>query len=368
MNIPMVDLAPELAALRADIDAAIARVLDSARFIGGPELEQFEAELAPVAGAAYAVGVSSGTDALLVALMALGVGAGDEVVTTPLSFFATAGAVLRLGARPVFADVDEDSLNLDPDAALAACSDRTKVILPVHLYGRPARLPEPARAGRPDLADLADLAVVEDAAQSLGASPVTGACQCVSFFPTKNLGALGDAGAVLTNDPALADRIRLLRAHGGRPKYVHIAVGGNFRLDALQAAVLRVKLPHLETWSRARRDNARRYRELFAAAAVPPELRLPADHAAHIYHQFVIRAPRRDELRAALRDDGVATEIYYPVPFHRQPCLLELGYREGAFPVAEAAAREVLALPIYPSLGADAQAYVVDRIAAFYAR
>lgn len=359
MKVPLVDLGAEVRALRADIDAAIARVLDSARFIGGPELSAFEAELAPVGGARFAVGVSSGTDALLAALMALDLGPGDEVVTTPFSFFATVGAIVRLGARPVFADIEEATCNLDPAAALSALSPRTRAVLPVHLYGLPAHLTELLAAGVP---------IVEDAAQSLGAAPLAGLCQCISFFPTKNVGAIGDAGAVLTSDPALADRLQLLRAHGGRPKYVHQIVGGNFRLDALQAAVLRVKLPHLDAFCRARRANAARYRALFAAARVPPELALPPDAPAHIYHQFVLRAPRRDALRAFLLESGVETEVYYPVPLHLQRCFEALGYREGAFPVAERAAAEVLALPIHPFLTEPAQRYVVDRIAAFYAR
>ena len=364
MNVPLVDLGAELRPLRADIDAAIARVLDSARFIGGDEVSGFEAELAPVGGARFAVGVSSGTDALLAALMALDIGPGDEVVTTPFSFFATVGAIVRLGARPVFADIEEGTCNLDLDAALAAVSARTRAILPVHLYGMPARLPgaEPVRPSGDAIA------IIEDAAQSLGAAPVAGLCQCISFFPTKNLGAIGDAGAVLTNDQAFADRLQLLRTHGARPKYVHELVGGNFRLDALQAAVLRVKLPRLDGWRQARRTHAERYRALFASARVPPELLLPVDAPAHVYHQFVIRAPRRDALRAFLLEAGVQTEIYYPVPLHLQRCFAGLGYREGAFPVTERAAREVLALPIHPWLTDQAQGYVVERIAAFYAR
>jgi dTDP-4-amino-4,6-dideoxygalactose transaminase len=372
MNVPLVDLGAELRPLRKDIDAAIARVLDSARFIGGDEVSGFEAELAPVGGARFAVGVSSGTDALLAALMALDIGPGDEVVTTPFSFFATVGAIVRLGARPVFADIEEGTCNLDPDAALAAVSARTRAILPVHLYGMPARLPAGVPGAVPgavmDRPSGGEIAIVEDAAQSLGASPVAGLCQCISFFPTKNLGAMGDAGAVLTNDQAFADRLQLLRAHGARPKYVHEIVGGNFRLDALQAAVLRVKLPRLDGWRQARRTNAERYRALFAAARVPPELILPVDAPAHVYHQFVIRAPRRDALRGFLLEAGVQTEIYYPVPLHLQRCFAGLGYREGAFPVTERAAREVLALPIHPWLTEQAQGYVVERIAAFYAR
>lgn len=353
--IPLVDLRGEIASLRTEIDAAIARVLDSGGFILGPEVSSFESELAPVGGAAHAIGVSSGTDALLVALMALGVGAGDEVVTTPFSFFATAGAISRLGARPVFADIDDDSLNLDPGLAASACSGKTRAIITVHLYGRPAITPV-----------VDGIPVVEDAAQSLSARAVEGVCSCVSFFPTKNLGAIGDGGAVLTNDDGFADRIKLLRGHGGRPKYYHAVIGGNFRLDALQAAILRVKLPHLAAWTAARRDNAARYRALFAAASLPSGFRLPTDTPDHIYNQFVVRAPRRDALREALASAGVATEIYYPVAFHQQQCFADLGYRAGAFPVAEQAAADTLALPIYPALSESQQARVVEAIAAFY--
>jgi dTDP-4-amino-4,6-dideoxygalactose transaminase len=355
VNVPLIDLTAELAAVRRDVDAAIARVLDSGVFIGGPEVDAFERELAAAVGVRHAVGTSSGTDALHVIFLALGVTAGHEVVTSPLTFFATAGGAARLGARIVFADVDEGSLTLDPPAVLAACSDRTRAVVPVHLFGHPAELPS------------VPCAIVEDAAQSLGTGPVRGRAAAASFFPTKNLGALGDAGAVLTDDAVLADRIALLRTQGARPKYHHLVVGGNFRLDALHAAVLRAKLPHLAAWTAARRRHADRYRALFAAARVPAELRLPAPSAAHVYHQFVIRAPRRDALRTWLAAAGIGTEVYYPEPLHLQPCFADLGYRVGAFPIAERACREVLALPIYPSLAADGQAFVVDRIAAFYA-
>jgi dTDP-4-amino-4,6-dideoxygalactose transaminase len=357
LRVPLFDMAAELASVRGEVDAAIARVLDSGVFIGGPEVALFERELAAATGARYAVGTSSGTDALHASLLALGIAPGDEVVTTPLTFFATAGAAARCGARIVFADLDDASLTLDPQLAVAACSARTRAIVPVHLFGHPAALPAPA-AG--------ECAIVEDAAQSLGSGPVRGLVAALSFFPTKNLGAIGDAGAVLTDDQALADRIALLRTQGARPKYHHLAIGGNFRLDPLHAAVLRAKLPHLVAWTRARREHAARYRALFAVAQVPPELRLPAPHPAHVYHQFVIRAPRRDALRAALAADGIGTEIYYPEPLHLQPCFAELGYRAGALPIAERACREVLALPIQPALTADDQAFVVERIAAFY--
>jgi dTDP-4-amino-4,6-dideoxygalactose transaminase len=356
VHVPLFDLAAELAAVRGDVDAAIARVLDSGQVVGGPEVAGFEAELAAVLGARRAVGTSSGTDALLAILMALGVAPGDEVVTTPLTFFATAEAPARLGARIVFADIDAERLTLDPLAAATACTAKTKVVVPVHLFGRPATLPE------------GEIAVVEDAAQSISAAPVRGRAAALSFFPTKNLGALGDAGAVITDDDALADRVALLRHHGARAKHHHVAIGGNFRLDALQAAILRAKLGYLERWTQARRACAARYRALLAAARVPAELRIPADDPGHVYHQFAIRVPRRDALRTHLASHDIATEIYYPVPLHLQPAFADLGYRAGSFRHAEAASAELLALPIYPTLSDAAQAYVVDRIAGFYLR
>jgi dTDP-4-amino-4,6-dideoxygalactose transaminase len=354
VKVPLFDMAAELAAVRRDVDAAIARVLDSGVFVGGPEVGAFERELAEATGARHAIGTSSGSDALHAIFLALGLGSGDEVVTTPLTFFATAGAAARLGARIVFADVEDASLTLDPEAALSACSARTRAVVPVHLFGRPARLP------------IAPCPIVEDAAQSVGAARAPGNTAALSFFPTKNLGALGDAGAGLTDDPALADRIALVRTQGARPKYHHIAVGGNFRLDPLQAAVLRAKLPHLAGWNAARRRHAERYRQLFAANSLPPEVRLPAPHDGHVYHQFVIRVPRRDALRTRLAAAGIGTEVYYPEPLHLQPCFADLGYRAGAFPVAERACREVLALPIHPMLAPAAQDFVVEQIAAFY--
>lgn len=355
----MRDLAAEHAELRPALDAAWARVVDSGRFIGGLEVEAFERELAAAAGAARAVGVSSGTDALVVALMALGVGPGDEVVTTPFTFFATAGAIARLGARPVFADIDPGTANLDPAAAAAAVTPRTRAVLPVNLFGRLAPIPD------------VPVPVIEDAAQSIGAGPVRGAAATLSFFPSKNLGALGDAGAVLTDDPALADRIALLRNHGARPKYHHVAVGGNFRLDALQAALLRVKLPRLRAWTEARRAHAARYRAAFAEAvaaqpALAEHVTLPPDAEGHVYHHFVVRASRRDALRAHLAAAGIATEVYYPEPLHLQPCFADLGHTAGAFPAAERAAATALALPIHPHLPPSAPARILTTLAAFY--
>lgn len=355
LSVPLLDLGAQNHPLRTEIMDALGRVVDAGQFIGGPEVERCEQAVARVCGTKHVIGASSGTDALLVALMAANVGAGDTVVTTPFSFFATAGAVSRLGARPVFVDIDPATFNLDPNAAAAAVTSTTKAIIPVHLFGRPAALP------------ATPVAVIEDAAQSIGASKLGGIAGCLSFFPSKNLGAFGDAGAVYTDDDAFADRVRLLRTHGGRPKYYHQAIGGNFRLDTMQAAVLLVKLPHLAAWTEARRANAARYRALFAAAKVPAELVVPSDAPGHIYNQFTLRVPRRDALRAHLAAAGIGTEIYYPVPFHLQPCFADLGYTQGAFPESERAAAEVLSVPIYPELAPDQQAYVVEQIAAFYA-
>jgi dTDP-4-amino-4,6-dideoxygalactose transaminase len=354
-KVPLLDVNAQNRPLRDEVLAAIARVVDSGQFIMGPDVEAFERELAATVGSAHAIGLSSGTDALLVALMALHVGAGDEVVTTPFSFFATAGAIARVGAKPVLADIDPATFNLDPTAAAAAVTPRTKAVITVHLYGRAAPTPR------------VTVPVIEDAAQSIGSAQLTGLAGCLSFFPSKNLGAFGDAGALYTDDAAFADRVKLLRLHGGRPKYYHQAIGGNFRLDTLQAAVLRVKLAQLPGWTAARRANADRYRRLAAAQpGFPAEIRLPDDAPGHIYNQFVIRTPRRDTLREHLTKANIGTEIYYPVPFHLQPCFASLELREGAFPHAEQAARETLALPIYPELSEAQQAYVIEQIAAFF--
>ena len=350
--IPLFDLAAELQPLRTEIDAAIARVLDSGQVIGGPEVESFERELAAALPARRVIGVSSGTDALLAIYMALGVGAGDEIVTTPLTFFATASGAARLGARVVFADVDDDTLTLDPRAALSACTARTRAIVPVHLFGYPAALPD------------APVPIVEDAAHAPGAP--RGLASALSFFPTKHLGALGDAGAIATNDEELADRLAILRAQGARPKYHHLLLGGNFRLDALQAAILRTKLPHLARWSAARRAHADYYRAAFANERL--DVRVPAAHAAHANHHFVIRAPRRDALRAHLAACGIGTEIYYPAPLHLAPCFADLGYRAGSFPNAERACAHALALPLYPAMTERALQRVVEAVSAFYRR
>ncbi len=356
MKIPFVDLSAIHAPLRAEINTAIASVIDSGRFIGGPELAAFEAELGAYLEVEHTVGVSSGTDALLAALMALGIGVGDQVITTPFSFFATAAVISRVGATPVFVDIDPDTFNIDSSQVASAIGTRTRAVIPVHLYGRPADL---------NPGDF-DIDVVEDAAQSIGARSLTGRVGCLSFFPTKNLGAFGDGGALYTRDAELAESLRVIRAQGSKPKYHHAVMGGNFRLDPIQAVVLRIKLRHLDSWTQARRANADRYREMFEAAGLPDEFIVPSAAPDHIYNQFVVRAPRRDALAAALKEASVATVIYYPVPFHLQPVYAGLGFGPGSFPHAEKAASEVLALPVFPGLTVEQQLYVVETIAAFY--
>jgi dTDP-4-amino-4,6-dideoxygalactose transaminase len=368
MRVPLLDLKAQYATIREEVRAALDRVIESQHFILGPEVAALEGEIARYCEVEHALGVSSGTDALLLALMALDIAPGDEVVTTPFSFFATAGAIVRLGARPVFVDIAADTFNIDADAALAAVGPRTRAIMPVHLFGRCARLD-------PIMERVAGtgIAVVEDAAQAIGArdhagrmAGTIGDVGCFSFFPTKNLGGFGDGGLTTTRAAPLADRMRRLRVHGMEPKYHHHIVGGNFRLDALQAAVLRVKLRYLPAWTEARRRNAARYRVLFEQAGLEREIRLPDDEPGHIYNQFVIRVADRDDLRQHLTAAGIGTEVYYPVPLHLQECFAGLGYVRGDLPEAERAAREVIALPIYPELGEAAQAVTVEAIRAFY--
>ncbi len=367
-KVPLLDLQAQYAPLRDDILRAVTRVCDSQRFIMGPEVDALEAELSRLLGVSHAISVSSGTDALLLALMALGIKAGDEVVTTTFSFFATAGAIVRVGARPVLVDIDPVTFNIDPEQLAAAITPRTKAILPVHLFGLSADL-DPIM----EVARRAGVPVIEDAAQAIGATyksrPVggVGAFGCFSFFPSKNLGAFGDAGLLTTNDEALAARARLLRTHGMQPKYYHHLVGANFRMDALQAAVLRVKAPHLDDWTRGRRANAARYRTLFDSAGLGGAITLPEEPAdrLHIFNQFVIRTPRRDALKAHLDAHGIGNEIYYPVPFHLQPCFADLGFHRGDFPHAERAANESLAIPIYSELTAAQQETVVNVVGEF---
>ena len=365
MPVPLLDLQGQYAPLREEILAAIARVCDSQRFIGGAEVEAFEREIAAYLGVPHAIGLTSGTDALLIALMALGIGPGDEVITPTFSFFATAGAVSRVGATPIFVDIDPLTGNVDPDAVKAAIGPKTRAIIPVHLYGQSADM-EPIL----DAASRAGIPVIEDAAQAIGATyrgrqaGSLGAMGCFSFFPSKNLGAFGDAGLLTTADDRLAHEVRLLRNHGAEPKYFHQRIGGNFRLDAVQAAVLRVKLPHLDGWTGMRRRNADRYDRLFAASAAAARITLPArvKDCRHIFNQYVIRVPHRDSVKARLDAAHIGTEIYYPVPFHLQECFAPLGHRRGEFPAAEAAAAETLALPIYGELTEAQQREVVDAV------
>ena len=368
VTVPLLDLHAQYVPLRQALLDAVTRVCDSQRFIGGPEVEGLERELCDTLGYPHAIGMSSGTDAVLAALMALDIGPGDEVITPTYSFFATAGCVVRVGATPVLVDSEPGTFNIDTRAAIAAITPRTKAIIPVHLFGQSAEMaPLMAEANR------RRIAVIEDAAQAIGCTyhgtqvGTIGAIGCFSFFPSKNLGAFGDAGFVTATDAAIAKKLRLIRTHGMEPKYYHHLVGANFRIDAIQAAVLRIKLPKLAGWSEARRANAGRYRALFADAGLN-EVVLPveAPDRTHIYNQFVIRVPEREALRAHLDAARIGTEVYYPVPFHLQQCFKPLGYQPGAFPEAEAAATDSLALPIYPELTEAQQAAVVNAIRRFY--
>ncbi len=366
--VPLLDLAPQNAALASELRAAFERVLQSNTFILGPEVDAFEREVAAHIGVSHALGVSSGTDAILMALMALGIGPGDEVIMPPFTFFATAGCVARVGATPVFADIDPRSFNVDPRSIAQKITPRTKAIMPVHLYGQAADLEALA-----ELSKQTGIPIVEDAAQALGARTAShavgsvGAFGCFSFFPSKNLGALGDGGLLTTNDATLAKHARLLRAHGSEPKYYHALIGGNFRLDSLQAAFLRVKLPHVAQWTEARRANAALYDELFARAGLEPELLTPPPrlYEGHVYNQYMIRSSRRDALLAHLRTQGIGSEVYYPVPMHLQACFAYLGESIGAYPESERAAREVLALPIYAELGRERITRVAESVVAF---
>ena len=360
--VPLLDLEAQYRPLRDEILAAMARVCDSQRYIMGPDVEAFEREIAEHLGVAHAIAVSSGTDALLAVLMALGIGPGDDVITSTYSFFATAGSIVRVGATPVLVDIDPQTYNLNPSAVAAALTPRTKAIMPVHLYGLCAEMDQILAA-----ASVSGVAVIEDACQAIGATyrgqtaGSMGTAGCFSFFPSKNLGAFGDAGLVTTGDAVLAHEVRLLRNHGAEPKYIHTRIGGNFRMDTLQAAVLRVKLPHLARWTSMRRENAARYGRLFAAAGLTSRIVLPevAEGCDHIFNQYVVAVPGRDGVRAFLAARGIATEIYYPVPFHLQACFADLGYAPGDFPHAEAAASSTLALPIYGELHEDQQEAVV---------
>jgi dTDP-4-amino-4,6-dideoxygalactose transaminase len=366
--IPLLDLKAQYAPIREEIRAAIDRVADAQYFIGGPEVEGLEREVADYSQCRHGIGVTSGTDALLVALMAVGIKPGDEIITTSYSFFATAGSIYRLGAAPVFVDISLSDYNIRPDLIEAAITDRTKAIIPVHLYGQMADM-DPIM----EVARRHNLVVIEDAAQAIGSeykgrrAGSIGHFGCFSFFPSKNLGGFGDGGMITTNDADLAHKARLLRNHGAEPKYYHKLVGGNFRLDALQAAVLRVKLKYLDGWTEGRQRNAAQYRRLFAEAGLAgANVVLPTEEPRrrHIYNQFVIGTTRRDAVIAVLKERKVGHEIYYPVPLHLQECFAACGYGPGDLPASEQAARETLALPIYPELTEEMQGGVVDAVKA----
>ena len=378
MKVPLLDLKAQYKSIRQRALAVTEAIYDSQYFILGPHVAGLEEKIAAYCGCRHAVGVSSGTDALIVSLMAAGIGPGDRVITTPYTFFATAGAIVRVGAVPVFVDIDPQTYTLAPDhlsttlAGMASdVRDTVKAIIPVHLYGQCVEM-----APILETAASHGWVVIEDAAQAIGAeyhqrrAGSLGHYGCFSFFPSKNLGAFGDGGIVTTDDPQLYQRLTILRVHGAEPKYHHQVVGGNFRLDALQAAIVALKLDYLDDWTRARQANAARYRDLFESAGLTDRVTLPAARQdRHVYNQFVIRVTGgRDALRRFLEQQGIGTEVYYPVPLHRQACFEDLGYRSGDFPVAEAAADQTLALPIYAELTESQQAYVVEQINAFFKR
>ncbi len=365
MNVPMLDLKPQYQTIKDQVQAEISALCESQMFILGPKVEEFERRAADYCHAGFACGVSSGSDALIVALMAEGIGEGDEVITTPYTFFATAGAIARVGATPVFVDIEPVAYSLDATRLEQAITPRTRAIIPVHLYGQPADM-DPIL----DIARRHHLIVIEDAAQAIGADyrgqrvASLGDYGCLSFFPSKNLGGFGDAGMVLTNAPEKAERLKIFRNHGMSPKYHHHFVGGNFRIDALQAAVLNVKLDHLDAWTEARQRNARDYERLLAGC---PDVTLPACApwtTRHVRNQFVIRVPaaKRQALWDGLHANGIGCDVYYPVPLHLQKCFAHLGHRQGDFPVSEQAALETLAIPIYPELSDDQKTYVADTI------
>lgn len=365
MKVPLLDLRAQYAAIREEVLAAVTEVLDSQVCIGGPKVAELEQKIAAISDCKYAVGVSSGTDALLCSLMSLGVGSGDEVITTPFTFFATAGAIARTGATPVFVDIDSCTYNINPELIEPAVTKRTKAIIPVHLFGQMCDM-----HGVMQIANKYGLHVIEDAAQAItatykgGKAGSFGTCGCFSFFPSKNLGGAGDGGIVVTNNEALSQNVALHRNHGAKPKYYHGSLGGNFRLDPLQASILLVKLPRLNDWSLARRRNAARYVEAFAGTDVcTPQVR---PECISIYNQFMIWVERRDELVAHLSAHDIGSEIYYPLPLHLQECFKGLGYRNGDLPISETTSKHVLALPIYPELTDSQQDHVVSTVRSFY--
>ena len=390
MKVPLLDLKAQYAAIKADIDRAVAGVMESQHFILGPQVQESEKAIAEYSRCAHAIGVSSGTDALLACLMAEGIGPGDEVITTPYTFFATAGTIARVGAKPVFVDIEAETYNLDPVQVASKITARTRALVPVHLFGQMVDMDAIM-----EVAAKHQLIVIEDAAQAIGAehkgrrAGSIGHYGCLSFFPSKNLGAAGDGGMVVTNDAQRAENLMRMRAHGAKPKYYHKVVGGNFRLDAIQAAVVTAKLKYLDGWTLARQQNATRYDRLFqdsglrvAYSSQYPSYGSSGSHAAddgtpqiylpkvvtdrHIFNQYIIRTTQRDQLKAAFQEKGVSTEIYYPVPMHLQECFSSLGHKVGAFPESESAANETLALPIYPELSDEQARYVVECVCDFF--
>ncbi|MBN1865217.1 MAG: DegT/DnrJ/EryC1/StrS family aminotransferase [Victivallales bacterium] len=368
MKVPLLDLKGQYAEIREEVMSAVEEVCASQYFILGPKVEQLESEMATYCGAGYSVGVSSGSDALIIALMAECVGPGDEVITTPFSFFATCGAIVRVGAKPVFVDIQPGTFNIDPELIEKKITPKTKAIIPVHLYGQCAEM------GRiMEIAEKHNLIVIEDAAQAIGAeyegqrAGSIGHYGCFSFFPSKNLGAFGDGGAVTTNDEEKYKLLKIFRNHGSEPKYYHKFIGGNFRLDALQAAILSVKLKKLDSWSAARQRNAAEYRSIFSSSPVAKQVQLPikAEHSTrHVYNQFCILLPKgtRDTVKQGLLDAGVGVDVYYPVPLHMQECFSSLGHKKGDMPVSEDAAARIMALPIFPESTREQREYVVSTI------
>jgi len=371
VNVPLLDLKAQFRSIKLEVLSVMEAVCEEQGFVLGPRVADFEKATAQYIGSRHAIGCASGSDALLLSLMAVGVKAGDEVITVPFTFFATAGAISRLGAKPVFVDIQPDTFNIDANQIERAITPRTKAIIPVHLFGQCADMP-----AIHEVAKRRNIRVIEDACQAIGAAQqgkragVLGDTGCFSFFPTKNLGGFGDGGIITTNDKALADSMAMLRVHGSQIRYLHEAVGINSRLDALQAAVLQIKLKYLDQWTEGRRRNAERYQRLFAGAKLLDRVTLPptAPGNFHVYNQYTVRAQKRDELRSYLKDKSIGSEVYYPLPMHLQNCYQDLGYRKGSFVHSERAAEEVLSLPIYAELTEDQQAYVVQMIGEFYRR
>ncbi|MHC4256287.1 MAG: DegT/DnrJ/EryC1/StrS family aminotransferase [Planctomycetota bacterium] len=364
MQVPLLDLKAQYAAIKDDVMAAVAEVLESQRCIGGPKIEELEQRIAAISDCKYAVGTASGTDAILNSLMSLDIGPGDEVITTPFTFFATVGCIVRTGARPVFVDIDPKTYNIDPVKIESAITDKTKAIMPVHLFGQMADMDLIM-----EIAERHNLAVIEDAAQSITSTykgkraGSLGTAGCFSFFPSKNLGAAGDGGMIVTNDQELYEKMKMMRDHGQKPRYHHHYVGGNFRLDPIQAAVLLVKLPYLDEWSQGRRDNAAYYnRKLKGSVVQTPYIR---EDCVSIYNQYCIRVPRRDDVVSLLKDKDIGCAIYYPIPLHLQECFAYLSYKQGDFPHAEKAADEIMAIPVYPELTDEMKDFVADTIIDF---